>query len=835
MDICPDFRYRFDVTPRKPFAFFGTFFLAINVLLLLVASAQPAPQLIQLNNAQLWQRLEFVITNVPAASNPFDPDIIRLDATFTAPSGHALKVPAFWYQNYQRSQSGGYEQETPLAPPEWRLRFAPSETGNYSVSLAIYTNGQFYAPTATASFTVPATNAPAGSGYVHVQPGGQYFQTGDGQPLRLIGENVDWVTTGLGTYQYDTWLPHVAAAGENYIRLMMTPWSFGMETTTNTLTDYPLAPAWQLDYVVQEAEQQGLYFELNLNIHLMLQPVPDYWGSDNYWQSNPYNAANGGPCATQDDYFTNVVAQKTFQKTLRYVIARYGYSPKLLAWQLWSEIDNEYAYLNPSNVPPWHALMGDWLHTNDPFGHLVTTSLTGGSDRPEIWTLPQMDFACYHSYGEPYPAARLNTVAQSFHQNYGKPVLIDEFGTSGYGWDRTNDLYLRGFRQGLWGGALGGSVGTAISWWWDSIDAENDYSDYPALASILNRTGWGTGAWTNINFPAGSGSPPPTVGNLTPGGQPFIVVLVPSGVWAAMPSGRLAAPNPQAASYAGITLNSFLLGGWFPTLSVPFALNAWLTNNARVVIHINSVSDSSALAVRVDGTTVFSTNLPNLNGAGNDLVNESYNLDLPVDLPAGKHLIQLTNTANGWIYLDWVRLEQVLPSTYSSNWAPLPAAIGLRGPHESLLYVVAPGVSFSGSDTNAVLPLQQDDTVTMSNWPAGKFFADWYDPATGTNAGYTQASTTNGILTLPLPNFSADLAGIVYPPPALLPLGVDDAGAFEFQLNSETGGIYLIEQSPDLSNWTTVTTVTNATGALTLTNPSTAPAAKIFFRARRSQ
>jgi hypothetical protein len=836
VDIWRDLRYFISVTPVVPFACFRKFLCLVVCLLPFIAPAQPAPQFIQLNNAQLWQRLEFAITNLPVAANPFDPDIIRVDATFTAPSGKNMTVPAFWYQDYARSQSGGYEQETPVGSPQWRLRFAPAETGNYSVSLTIYTNGQLYHPSATpVYFNVPATNAPPGSGYVRVQPGGQYFQTGDGRPLRLIGENLDWMTTGLGTYQYDTWLPHVAAAGENYIRLMMTPWSFGIETPSNSLTHYALAPAWQLDYVVQQAEQLGLYFELNLNIHVMLQPVADIWGNDNYWQSNPYNAANGGPCPTQDAYFTNSIAQRDFQKTLRYAIARWGYSPHLLSWQLWSEIDNEYSYLNPANVPPWHALMGDWLHTNDPCGHLITTSLTGSSDRPEIWTLPEMDYACYHSYGEADPAVRLNAIAQSFHQKYGKPALIDEFGTSGSGWGETNDLYLRGFRQGLWGGALGGSVGTAVSWWWDSIDAENDYSDYVALGSILNRTGWGDGVWTNISFPPGRGPPLPTVDNLIPGGQPFTVTLVPNGVWEGMPAGGLAVPNPQAASYAGANLNSFLLGAWFPTNIVPFALDAWFTNNARVVIHINSVSDSSALAVRLDGSLLLSTNLPNLNGTGTNLLNESYNLDLPLNLPAGKHLIQLSNTSYGWIYLDWVRLEQVLPSTYSSNWLPQPAAIGLQGPHESLLYVIAPGVSFAGSDTNAVLPLQQGNTVTLSNWPSGKFYAEWYDPATGTNAGYTQAVTTDGTLTLPLPNFSADLAGIVYPPPTLTPMGIDGSGAFGFRLNSETGGIYAIDQSADLVNWTTMISVTNVTGTMNVSNLPVKSSARMFFRARRSQ
>ncbi len=797
-----------------------------------ISEAQPAPKIIQLNAAQSWQRLEFSLTNLPAVSNPFDPDVIRVDATFTLPSSRTMTVPAFWYQAYQRALLSGYESLTPTGAPEWRVRFTPPESGNYLLALTVRTNGQFYGSGAVTNFAVPAAVLPPGSGYVQVAPGKQYFQTGDGQALRLIGENVAWPTTGLETYQYDIWFPAIKAAGENYARLIATPWSFGLETDANTLTHYRLDQAWQLDYVFQLAEQQGLNLLLCLNIHLMLQPDPDYWGNDNYWQSNPYNVTNGGPCVNQDAFFTNSMARTIFEKRLRYLIARYGYSPKLVAWQLWSEIDNEYAWLTPSNVATWHGVVGGWLHTNDPYAHLVTTSLTGSSDRPEIWTLSQLDFACYHCYAEPFPATRMNTLAQSFHQRYGKPLIIDEFGTDWRGWNRTNDLYLRGFRQGLWGGALGGSVGTAISWWWDSIDAENDYSVYSALGSVLNRTGWGRGVWTNVDFQS-SGTAPTTVGDPIAGGQPFDVTLVPGGNWGAAQPGRLAVPNPQAADYAGITLNNFLMGAWFPTLAEPFALSAWFTNNAHLVIHLNSVSVSAAMAVRVDGVSVYSTNLPNLDGLNE--VNNEYNLDIPVNVPAGKHLIEITNTASGWVYLDWVRLEQVLPAAYAGNWLPSPEAIGLRGPHESLLYVVAPNASFSGSSTNAVLPLQQSQTVVLTNWPAGMFCAEWYDPATAATAGYSQATTTNGSLTLTLPDFREDLAGIVYPPPAMRTAGMDPAGAFRFELDSETGGRYFIEKSSDLSTWSVFLTITNDQGTFSVADPSAKMNPQAFFRAKQNR
>jgi hypothetical protein len=813
---------------RKPFL--AVLIVICSLGVLSASRANAAPQISQLTSAQLWQRLEFGITNVPTVSNPFDPDIIRLDAILTFPSGKTVTVPAFWCQNYQRSLSGGYEQDTPIGSPGWRLRFTPPESGSYSLSLSIQTNNQPYGTPVITNFVVSAMGSPARSGYVEIAPGKQYFQTGDGQPLRLIGENVGW-PGGAGTYDYDTWFPAMQNAGENYARIWMCPWAFGIEDAATSLNNYSLQPAWQLDYVFQQAEQHGIYLLLCLDYHGMFATQPDSWGGNNYWPQNPYNVTNGGFCTVANDFFTNAPAMKMYQKRLRYLVARWGYSQNLLAWEFFNEIDNDYGYLNSTNVATWHGVMGSWMHTNDVFGHLVTTSLTGNSDRPEIWSLTQLDFANYHSYGEPAPATQLSTVAQSFQQRYSKPVVIEEFGTSAAGWNRTNDLYLRGWREGIWGGALGGSVGTAMSWWWENIDGENDYPVYSALGAILNRTGWGRGTWTNINFQT-SGAPPTTVGNPIPGGQPFNVQLPLNGNWGVLLSGQVAVPNAAAVGYSAAALDGFVHGIYHADLKTPFQLSAWFTNNAQLVMHLNSVSDASIMVVLADNTQLFSTNLPNLDGTYN--VNEEYNTNITVNLPAGKHVITITNAGGDWFYLDWVQLNQVLPSTYAGNWQPSQQAIGLRGSHEALLYVVSPNAAFPASGTNATLPLQQGQTVTITNWPPGRFFADWYDPATGTNAGSSQASTTNGSLMLPLPDFSEDLAGIVYPPPMLAALGTNNPGSFQMRFNSETGGRYALEQSTNLLDWTPLFTVTNDSGSMVLTVPGGAAGPRMFYRAMQS-
>ncbi len=348
--------------------------IALGLLLPAAVLASGAPQIVELNAAQAWQRLEFQITSVPNASNPFDPDIIRLDATFTTPSGGTLIIPAFWYQGYQRSLSGSTESDTIAGAPQWRLRYTPPVPGTYGLSVAIQTNGEPFA-TVTTNFTVTSNMPAARTGYVGMSQSRQYFQTGDGQPLPLIGEDVAWPSS-RGTYDYDTWFASMHGAAENFARIWMCPWSFGIEDGPSTLNHYALDPAWQLDYVLELAEQSGIYIQLCLDYHGMFATLPDSFGGNNYWPENPYDVTNGGPCLTANGFFTNAAAAVIYQKRLRYLIGRYGYSQNLLGWEFFNEIDNEYGILNSNNVAAWHGVMGGWMHTNDVFGHLITTSLS---------------------------------------------------------------------------------------------------------------------------------------------------------------------------------------------------------------------------------------------------------------------------------------------------------------------------------------------------------------------------------------------------------------------------------------------------------------------------
>jgi Cellulase (glycosyl hydrolase family 5) len=796
--------------------------VAVNIA---PTQAQVRPSLI--GTATNGTPCEFRVSGVPNSPAPFDPDAIRVDAQFSGPDGGRTMVPAFWFQEYTRAVLDGTEVLTARGSPEWRVRFLPGAAGSYAITVLWATNGHSGSPSQPVAFTVGAGASPI-AGVARVSASGTDFVNGDGTPLALIGANICWPGS-RGTYDYDDWLPALATNHGNYARIWMAPWEFGIETAPGTLVNYRLDRAWKLDRIFKQAESLGIRLMLCLDYHGMFATQPDpTWGGGDNWKVNPYNAANGGPCANPNAFFTNTIARATYQKRLRHLVARYAASPALFSWEFLNEIDNVYYTLQPADVAAWHAANGAWLKAQDPWRHLVTTSTTGGSDRPELWKLPEIDFVQYHSYNEPSPAEKIASVTRALQGEYGKPVVIGEFGVDFRGWMRSADPFLRGFRQGLWGGVLGGSTGTSMSWWWENLHSEKVYPLHGVVHDILARTRWRKDAYVPVSFVT-SGPPPSTVGDQTNGGAPFNVTLIPSTQWGGKPTGHLAVPDADAADFAVQALNCFLQGTAHPNLRTPLVLNAWFAVGARVVPHVNSVSFGAKLGVLIDGRIILSKELPDRDGLTNPTVNE-YNIDVPVDVSPGLHTIELRNLGSDWLYLDYVRLEQVAHSTYSDGWQASPSAIGLKGPRDALVYVVAPRMEYPSQATNSDPAVVHGGLLKMTNWPSGSFAAQWYSPTNAAVLGETRGIATNGALALPIPNFIGDAAGVVFPVPSVSGPQPAPEARLRFETDGPNGYPFVVEESANLADWVpgaTSTFTVNPTAVLeAITNQSR------FFRVR---
>jgi hypothetical protein len=235
-----------------------------------------------------------------------------------------------------------------------------------------------------------------------------------------------------------------------------------------------LAAARRWDAIVETAERHGIYFQLVLQHH------GQYSTSTNpNWHENPWNAENGGFLNTPEEFFTSARAKELTRRKYRYIIARWGYSPHIMAWELFNEVQWTNAMKNgkEASVVAWHNEMADFLRANDPFRHLLTTSdTTAGAGIFE-----KMDFLQHHDYPNDLiaSAATRGTAVPS-----DKPQFGGEVGTG----DESSDHQLRAV---LYAGLMAGESGAAQPWWWDAFERNNQYSVFGSLVRFARLTNIG--------------------------------------------------------------------------------------------------------------------------------------------------------------------------------------------------------------------------------------------------------------------------------------------------------------------------------------------------------
>lgn len=483
------------------------------VLFLLVS---PGVRLLTPEAAQ-YEKVELELPSPAVPDNPFDPGQSAVDGAVTLPSGRILRVPGFWYQAYKRSIANPaatgnerIEELTPVGEPVWRIRFSSPESGPHKVSVWSRINGRRGQAPAVTVMVRPGRKA----GFLRRSPGNAgYLEHENGKPFFAIGQNLCMYENREGTYYYDRILPKLAANKVNYVRLwqeyyvpqditlVASPGSgsfagFPLETQATGLGRYDLASAWRLDHVVSECERHEIYFQIAFEMTVWWQTRLRH-----RWPRNPYNAANGGPCATPGDFFTSPVARELVRRRLRYSIARWGWSTHLAAWELWNEVDNNDGFDAQANES-WHREMAGYLKSADPWKHLITTSWRNG----RMFALADIDIVQGHSYWDScYDAAQYSLQdTEHLMRRYGKPFFFGEQGVEDPSAAVRNDPDGRHFHDTIWATAMSGAAGTGLYWWWHNyLEPLNLYYHYKALASFLEGENMAARHWS----PAGLSRP----------------------------------------------------------------------------------------------------------------------------------------------------------------------------------------------------------------------------------------------------------------------------------------------------------------------------------------
>ena len=429
-------------------------------------------------NISQYDKAEFQITVADTFSHPYDSRMVALNMILESPSGKSLFLPAYYETQMEGSSI-------------WKARFTPQEAGVYSYHFELIRNGEEKAVSKNGNFT---TSASEKDGFLHID-GFWTLKFDSGKPFRGIGENVAWEARARENpkWTYDYFLASLAENKANFFRVWMCPWNFPVawpevsSTKRYTSSEEYFNPSGikRLDEVVQMIDSLDLYMMLALNHH---GGIIEHRG----WEHNRYNEANGGPAATPETFFTSEEAREMFKNQLRYIVARWGYSPHIGAWEFFNEVDNAVFSRQDSIIIPhkavtdWHKEMAAYLKSIDPYGHIVTTSVSH-REIEGIYALEELDLNQMHVYKR---TKQIPEEILMYTEKYHKPFSWGEFG---YEWDWNKDFSAfademdHDYRIGLWYGLFNPTPILPMTWWWEFFDGRNMTPYFKSVAEINDQ------------------------------------------------------------------------------------------------------------------------------------------------------------------------------------------------------------------------------------------------------------------------------------------------------------------------------------------------------------
>ncbi|NLH98353.1 MAG: DUF5060 domain-containing protein [Chthonomonadales bacterium] len=541
--------------------------------------------------------------------NPFNHVDNDIRLAIVRPDQKTVRLPAFF--------DGG---------TTWRVRYTPETAGRHTVG-DVTRNGQPIVPAKIEPREFDVTGKPM-PGFIRIDPRNRTrFAFDNGSIYYPVGMNVAWgdVMPILG---------RLGQAGGNWARIWMCHWGgANLDWVMNTKIEegsLDLSVARKWDEIVREAEKAGIHFQMVLQHHgqYSTRVNPN-------WNEHPWNKANGGFLTTAGEFFVNPRAVALTQAKYRYIVARWGYSPSIMAWELFNEVEwtDAIAGKHADEVAAWHDGMAKFIRQQDPYRHLVTTS--SSLDIPGLWQ--SMDYRQPHSY--PNDALAVTGAFDGVKQD--RPIFYGEIGPAGL---QDDGSFLH---RALWASLMSASAGSAQYWAWDAVDRNQWYGAFKPASEFVKQSG----------FASRSGLMPASV-TVTTTAQGALT-LRPGGGWAtARKTEFTVAPGGDARTTREWTaVPSYLHGNahraMFPslTLKVNFGVPGTCSIGLGQVARAGAV-----LKVSVDGVAAAERSYE----AGQR--DRPLRDTLDVKIPAGSHTIKIENAGADWIVLSGITLDPYAPA-----------------------------------------------------------------------------------------------------------------------------------------------------------------------------
>ncbi len=249
------------------------------------------------------------------------------------------------------------------------------------------------------------------------------------------------------------------------------------------------------------------------------------------WFTWPINIAQ-----SSDADWANAWVLKSWERNFRYRVARWGYSPAILDWELF----NEMGHIVPgSNIYAFFQAYGAYQAATDPYHHLRTDSQNSGATSPAFWSSGSVDLANYHDYlDNRYPASLTNDEVNFIYRfawclrsvglsgnTTGSPICYDPgigdgtlwtgppkpwvWGEIGIGTDGTvgnaGEAGSRFLHNKVWAGLFSPLGSNPVEWWWYQEDAtatNAKFASTKSAAAFFTGVDYDGGNFTYLMTPA---------------------------------------------------------------------------------------------------------------------------------------------------------------------------------------------------------------------------------------------------------------------------------------------------------------------------------------------
>jgi Secretion system C-terminal sorting domain/Domain of unknown function (DUF5060) len=719
----------FTFTPMKQIA---TVFLFLFLSLSKMSAVAVSTPNFTKSTFDKYEKAEASFTIGATYANNYDPSVVQVDAEITKPSGATVTFPCFYYVPCTfAAQSATFWQATENSGgASWLLRFAPSETGTYSVRIKVTENGSTVSYSLPRTFTVVAGS---GKGFVRLDAANNQFMRFDNNtPYYPVGTNVAWNDQTLTQY-YQSYFSNISNNGMTWTRYWLTDfarqaleWKAShWSNWYSGLGQYSQKAAALLDNVLDQCAAKGCYMQLVLQHH------GQFSNSVNAeWSDNPYNSSNGGPLSSASQFFNNTTAKAQTKKQYRYIVARWGFSTHILAWEFFNEVN--YTDGVATEIDTWHDEMGLYIKSLDIHNHIVTTSTHNSNALLASFDnntgLDQLQF---HYYGTNLETSIL-TAAQTVDALISKPLMSGEFGydNSNYLNDNTADHA----RKAMWVNMMN-RIPTQFWFWQEYIIPKNLHNIFTPLSNfmssvdVVNQTNAVGGALTFQNNPGGSG----TGLTLATQNSGFLTENI---------------PNPWTGTIdaAGNCTNINGLGRYLygsdkgNSRDVSFTANFTATGTAAINLRGSSNWGSNYLEIYLDGSLQNTYYIAN-SSAG------TYTL---TGISAGSHTIKFRSSGQDWVEITSFAFTNVSQTAALGNCV----AHGYVGTQKAYGFVYDKSYGEWAATASNVTGASLRFTMNVGNYAV-----EFWNPQTGatTNGGLV-ATNGAGVLVLNLPTFNKDVA-----------------------------------------------------------------------------